>query len=178
MSSYKTPDMPSVEAFYQGGKQKPTAIILTPSFTTSAKGAALGVAMNWHTSGSPLKSGHYTVDEVQRFRTTPDKRVAGHWQDSQKNAIRIMVCAEPYSAGTFWHDDVHIPVLQKTAELVAELSLAYNINVAFFTEESFERWRQRPNRRRGGILVDTPEGWPWQRFYNDVMAQRALKTII
>lgn len=170
--------MPSVEAFYQDGKQKPTAIILTPSFTTSAKGAALGVAMNWHTKSSPHESGHYTVDEVQRFRTTPDNRVAGHWHCSQKGAIRIMICAEPYSASRFWHDDEHIPVLQKTAELVADLTLAHNINVAYFTEPTFERWKKRPSRRRGGILVDTPEGWPWQAFYNDVMAQRALKTII
>jgi hypothetical protein len=178
MSKYPPPVMPTVEAFYGSGKQKPTAIILSPSFTTSEKGAALGVAMTWHSPSSPRDSGHYTVDEVQRFRTLPDKMIAGHWQHTQKNAIRIMVCAEPYSASTFWHDNIHLPVLHKTAELVAELTLAYNINVSYFTDGSFERWKKRSTRYRGGILVDTPEGWPWQRFYNEVMAQRALKTLI
>src|SRR6478735_1801399 len=175
MSRYEDPQMPFIEAQHQGKKQKPTAIILSPSFTTSAKGAALGVAMNWHSKSSPHESGHYTVDEVERYRTTSDKRVAGHWHCSRKGAIRIMICAEPYSAGTFWHDDVHRPVLQKTAELVAELSLVHRIKVVYFTPSSFDRWAERPSRRRGGLLVDAPEGWPWQRFYNDVMAQRALK---
>lgn len=177
MKKYFTPDMPYVESRHQGGKQKPTAIILRASYTTSAEGAALGVAQMWHKAASPWKSGHYTVDERKRFRCTPDNVIAGTPECNDKGAIRIAICAEPFSAKVFWNDEVHLPVLFKTAELVAELTMAYKIQPRYLNDLGREVWERRPTRGHGGIIVDTPDGWPHETFLSEVHAQRALKTL-
>jgi hypothetical protein len=178
MSKYDMPSIPYVESRFQFGKQKPSAIILRGTFTTSDEGAALGLAQAWHKAPEPWASGHFTVDARKRFRCTPDRVIAGTPGCSDKGAVRIAICAEPFSGDIFWHEDTHLPVLFRAAELVAELTLAYKIPVRYLEVESLERWMKRPATRRGGIIVDTPEGWPYERFLSEVKAQRALKTII
>lgn len=177
MSKYKTPEMPYVQAKHQGGKQKPTVIILRPSFTDSFGGAALAVAQNWHRNPSFWEAGHYCVDEKTRFRCVPDKVIAGI-EDTEKGAIRIAICADPITGTQFWDLSEHIKVLNKAAELVAELTLAYNINVAYLDDTSKARWSKIKTRRRGGIFVEETSGWPFTSFINEVKAQRALKTHI
>lgn len=175
MSKYPTPSMPYVQARYQFGRQTPTAIILRASMTTSDEGAALGVAQMWHRAPSVWKSGHYTVDAAKRFRCVPDNVIAGDPGSCEKGGIRIAVCAEPFSRTTFWHEEIHLPVLYKTAELVAELTLAYKIKPSYLELEALEKWSKKPRRRRGGIIVDTTDNFPYQTFLDEVMAQRALK---
>lgn len=177
MTKYEAPQLPYVESRYQGGKQKPTAIILRGTMTTSDEGAALGLAQMWHRAPSPWKSGHYTVDARKMYRCTPDDVVAGNDDYSDPGAIRIAVCGEPCSNDRFWHEEMHMPVIFNTAKLVAELSLVYKIKVAYLDESSRARWEKRPSRRRGGIIVDTPSGWPFETFLSEVNVQRALKTV-
>lgn len=178
MSKYESPEMPFIEARYQGGKQNPTAIILRGTMTTSDVGAALGFAQMWHRSPDPWKSGHYTVDEGSRYRCVLDDVVAGDKTCNDKGAIRIAVCGEPFSRTEFWNEEAHRAVLFRTAKLVAELTLLHKIKVTYLTDSKLEKWRKHPWRSRGGIIIDTPEGWPWQAFMNEVLAQRALKTFI
>lgn len=175
--TYEIPSAPYVEALHQGGKQKPTAIILRPSFTNSKDGAALAVAQYWHRSSSFWDAGHYTVDSEKRFRCVRDNVIAGT-DETAKNAIRIAICADPISGSVFWDVDGHRLVLRRTAELVAELTLAYKINVDYLDEDSFARWERRRTRRRGGIYVIERNGWPAQAFLDEVRAQRTLKSHI
>lgn len=172
MSKYKTPQMPYVEAHYQFGKQRPKQIILRGTFTTSTKGAALGIAQAWHSSHEPWTSGHYTVDDETRFRCTNDRIIAGTKNSSDKGVLRIAMCAEPVSGFRFWDEVLHARVLKRTAKLVAELSLAYNIPIRYVDHEP-ARW---PMKR--GIVIDTPSGWPSETFLAEVNAQRVLKTHI
>jgi len=171
--------MPFVSAKLQGGKQKPTAIILRPSHTRSFDGAALAVAQRWHQAPSFWSAGHYTVDESKRYRCVNDDVVAGD-NESDKGAIRIAMCAEPAGNSVFWDEDYHRHVLRKTAELVAELSLAHKIEVDYLNEEyggdkTFAKWQKRRTRRRGGIYVVETSGFPFQAFINEVDAKRDLK---
>lgn len=175
--TYDAPQAPYVEALHQGGRQKPTAIILRPSFTNSEEGAALAVAQYWHKSGSFWDAGHYTVDSTKRFRCVRDNVIAGD-NGVDRGAIRIAMCADPVSHTIFWGEDAHRHVLRRTAELVAELTLAYRINVAYLDDRSKVRWERRRTRRRGGIYVFEPSGFPYQAFINEVNAQRVLKTHI
>lgn len=180
MTHYEPPTMPLVSAKLQGGKQKPTAIILRPSHTNSFEGAALAVAQSWHRSTAFWDSGHYTVDETRRYRCVPDRIIAGAGERVDKNAIRIAMCAEPASNTTFWDENHHRFVLRKTAELVAELTLAYKIPVDFLNEEYagedlFTKWESRRTRRRGGIYVAESSGFPFQAFIDEVDAKRDLK---
>ena len=167
--------MPFVKAKLQGGKQKPTAIIIRPTMTNSADGAALAVAQRWHQAGSFWTAGHYSVDDRKRYRCVPDNVVAGDGNDVDPNAIRIAICADPVSNSTFWNEDQHRLVLRKTAELVAELTLAYKIYIDFLDEEDLARWQKRRTRRRGGIYVTESSGFPFESFMNEVEAKRALK---
>lgn len=166
--------MPFVEAKLQGGKQKPSAIILRPSHTRSFDGAALAVAQRWHQAPSFWTAGHYTVDESKRFRCVPDNVVAGS-DDADKNALRIALCAEPVGGQQFWDEDFHRHVLRKAAELVAELTLVHKISVGYLDNSEFDRWRTRRTRRRGGIYVMEPSGFPYESFLEEVAAKRALK---
>ncbi len=167
--------MPSVEALHQGGKQKPTAIILRPSFTNSRDGAALAVAQYWHKAASFWDAGHYTVDSEKRFRCVRDNVIAGK-DESGRNSIRIALCADPASGTVFWNDSVHGQVLRRAAELVAELTLAHKIKVAYLDADDLAHWEKRRSRRRGGIHVVEDSGFPYKIFLDEVNAQRVLKT--
>lgn len=180
MTHYEPPTMPFVAAKLQGGKQKPTAIILRPSHTRSFDGAALAVAQRWHQAPSFWSAGHYTVDETKRYRCVPDDVVAGVGDDVDRNAIRIALCAEPVSNGVFWNEDFHRHVLRNAAELVAELSLAHKIPVDYLNEEhsgdkSYTKWEKRRTRRRGGIYVMETSGFPFKAFIDEVDTKRDLK---
>lgn len=172
MSKYETPIMPYVEAHCQFGKQKPKRIVLRGTFTTSAKGAALGIAQAWHSSHEPWISGHYTIDDETRYRCIDDHVIAGTKESHDKGFLRIAICAEPVSGYRFWNETLHARVLNRTAKLVAELSLAYNIPIRYVPGD-LNRW---PMKR--GIVIDTPSGWPAEAFLAEVNAQRVLKTHI
>lgn len=174
---YDPPDLPYVEALHQGGRQRPTAIILRPSFTNSEDGAALAVAQYWHRSSSFWDAGHYTVDNTKRFRCVRDNVIAGK-DVEDKGAIRIAICADPVTGTTFWDEYEHRFVLRQTAELVSELTLAYNIRPNVLSESDLVQWRKRRTLRRGGIHVVETRGFPFDSFMNEVNAQRALKTHI
>jgi len=179
VGSYETPIMPYVESKYQGGKQRPTIIIITPSYTTSKKGAALGIAQTWHSSSSRYDSGHYAVDNDTTFRCVSDLVIAGHKSAMDKGAIRITICADPLNRSIFWDTDKHGRVLRNAAKLVADLSLAYKIRVRYLSEEEKMHWAKRRSRRRGGIFIGEGMGnWPSEVFLREVEAQRALKTHI
>lgn len=175
-SKYDLPYMPYVEARFQFGKQKPTAILLRGSFTTSNKGAALGVAQMWHSAPDPWKAGHYTIDEELRFRCVEDHVVAGTQECADRGGIRIAVCAEPVGREIFWNEKLHGLVLNKAARLVAELTLAHKIPVRYLDEQALAKWHKHPWRKRGGIFIEDPTtGFPYESFLSEVQAQRALK---
>lgn len=170
--------LPYVEARYKGGKQNPTAIVLLPSFTTSERGSALGIANHWHSPSSPHHTGHYVVDEAEAYETTRPRTKAGHWHCSQKNLVRIVLCAEPINGEVFWNNKVHAQVLAQAAKVVASLMLEHDIRDRYLNDEEQRAWFKRPWRRRGGLIVDTPSGWPYESFINEVKAQKALQTPI
>lgn len=174
---YEPPLAPYVEAHHQGGKQKPTAIILRPSFTNSEEGAALAVAQYWHKSSSFWDAGHYVVDNNRRFCCVRDNVIAGK-DPSSKGELRVALCADPVSRQIFWDEDEHRHVLRNAAQLVAELTLAYKIKVRYLDQEDLEHWIKFRTRRRGGIYVDESRGFPYQAFIDEVNAQRVLKTHI
>jgi len=168
MSKYKVAKIPYIESHYQGGKQHPTAIILSPTFTTSKKGAALGIANAWNASSSVFQSGHYSIDEETIYRCANDRVIAGHKDVADKGAIRIAICADPLNGTIFWDLGKHGLVLSRTAEFVALLTAMHDIRRAYLSEEDIVRWRRRRSRRRGGIYVDVSSGWPHDLFLNEI----------
>lgn len=174
---YKTPKIPFVEAKHKGGRQKPTAIEIQASFTTSEKGAALGVAQAWHRDASTLPVSHYSVDEVEKYHCVLDNVQAGRKEQREKNVLRVTICAEPQGRQHFWDHDIHDLVLSNAANLVAQLCLAYHIPTKYLDEDATARWKRLRWRRRGGIIVDVPGDWPYRSFLLEVQSTQVAKAL-
>lgn len=172
MSKFQTPDVPFVESKTHGGKQKPKVISLFPTNTNSNVGAALAVAQNWHRNGHHSWVGHYVVDEQQRFRCVRDNVIARS-DGTIKGEIRIAVCAEPTSRTHFWSEDEHGDVLDRSAKLVAELSLAYRIPIKVLGDEKFSG-RTCKVLRPSGVYFYQMNNLPLERFLLEVETQRSL----
>ena len=164
MRNAKAPKMPYVQGQHQFGKQRPTLIRLTPTFTKSVEGSALGVVGHWHRSEHPSKAGHYVVDDASSYRSVNDRTIVGTKEFNQKGVLRIAICAEPVSRKQFWDLKEHQQVLDQVAELVAALSEVYKIRQRYLNEEQLRTWSSFQTRRRGGIVVDELSGWPDKEF--------------
>ena len=175
MSKYDLPTMPFVEAAAKFGRQRPTAIILRGTMTSSDEGSALGIANAWHKSQGPWNSGHYAVDSDRRYRCVKDTEIAGTEQSNDKGAIRVAICAEPIDRARFWSLTYHDQVLRNTAKLVAELTLTHSIRPVYLSNQEREKWEKLKTKRRGGIIIDSPSGWPHEEFLHMLHVQRALK---
>ena len=162
------PNVPFIEAHRKGGKQRPTAIVLRSSFTTSEKGAAMGIANNWHVKTSPALSTHYVVDEAETYQCVPDKIVSYYGAQDPKGALSITICSEPLEYEAFWDDAIHAKVLDRVADLVAQLALAYRIPVRYLDGGGTYHWNKWKRRARGGIIVRVDGAWPMNAFLADV----------
>lgn len=175
MAKFALPNVPFVEARHVGGPQKPTAIVLSLSSTTSDEGAALGIAMNLHKATAPFNSYHYIVDEAQTYRCVPDDVAA---YSSPHRAIDILICAQPRTEEwPLWKDTPETRVFHRTVNLVAELILAHKIKDRYLDAESETKWAQHKWRRHGGLIVRVIGTWPYEEFLSDVRAQLVVKTM-
>lgn len=172
MPKHVLPAIPFVEADRVGGSQKPTSIILKISSTTSDKGAALGVAQYQHQPRGPMLSFHYIVDNETTYNCVP-VNVASY--ANPHRAISVLICAQPHEDEAMWEDATATPVLHRTADLVADLMLAYKIRPRYLTGEAEEKWFKHRWRHRGGLLVKIPGAWPYESFLLDVRSQMIIK---
>ena len=161
MSRYPTPNVPFVEAALVGSKQRPTAIVIELSMTTSDEGAALGFATNLHRPNGVTRSFHYMLDEAKTYRGVWDNLAA---YNIPHRAIGVLMCAQPVENVELWEESSHFPVLERTAKLVAQLCLAYKIKPRYLMSADEARWKKRKNRRRGGIIVRVPGEWASSAF--------------
>jgi hypothetical protein len=174
MSKFQPPVMPFVEAHNKGRKQRPTAIVLRSSFTTSEKGAALGIANNLHKRNAPNESYHYIVDEATTYRGVWDNVTSYYGAEDPRGALSINMCSQPVMDASFWDDGEHVKVLDRTVDLVAQLVLAYKIPVRYLDVEDQLRWSKFKTRRRGGLIVRVAGEWPYDQFLSNVKTQIAF----
>jgi hypothetical protein len=168
MAKTAAPNVPFVEARHTGGKQRPTAIVISLSSTTSEKGAALGIANYQHRFDAPLKSYHYVVDEEQVFRCIPDNVAA---YGNPYRAINVQICAQPHEDTPLWEDGCASPVMHRAAKLVADLILLHKIKPRYIRGQAEERWFNHRWRRRGGLIIKVLGTWPYESFLDDVNAE-------
>lgn len=170
----QVPSVPYVEAQHKGSKQRPTAIVLSLSCTTSDKGAALGLANRFHKLNSPADSYHYFVDEASIFRGLFDNVAA---YSSPFRSIDVHLAAQPTQNPLMWLEGDRANVLELAAELVADLMWAYKIKLRYLEGEGQSRWLKRKWRRRGGLILEIPGGWPKDEFLIKVNAYLAGKSL-
>lgn len=152
--------IPFVEARHTLGKQKPTAIELRSSFTTSTSGAALGLAQYWHSSLSLKHPSHYVVDESAMYQCIPDNVIADSYEEDKKGRLLITVCSEPLSDVRQWNDESHYQVLVRTLALLQDLSNTHRIPLRYLDAFQIMHWSKRKRRRRGGVILNITGAWP------------------
>lgn len=172
MSKHPLPNVPYVEARHHGEKQRPTAIAIDLSMTTSEKGSALGIAKNLHSRTAPANSYHYIVDEFNIYQ--------GVWTDlaahkAPYRSVNILLCAQPTEKMNVWFTPSRNVLKRRCAGLVADLCLSYKIKPRYIFNEDLEKWTKHRWRRNGGIIVRVPGEWPTAAFLVDVKSQMLLK---
>lgn len=171
MSKHPSPKVPFVEAFHVGSKQRPTAIVLDLSETTSDKGAALAVASQLHTRNAPPTSYHYLVDEAETYQGVWDRYAA---YNSPYRTLNVLICGQPQEKAGIWELYPNRKVLNESAVLVAKLTLAYRIPVRYLQNESLMDWEKHKFRRRGGIILRVRGEWPYETFLKQVNHDRDI----
>lgn len=158
-------NIPWVEAAHRDGRQRPTAILLRTSWTTSDRGAANGIAQAWHKPSNKIDSCHYVVDDYQTIRCVPDKIHAYHTKPTEgtsinfKGAISINVCHNPPTAP-------RPEVIARVALLTARLCKLHRIPVSIVEDEV--HWLRHKWKSRGGIILKTVGEFPTNHFLNCV----------
>lgn len=166
MTRYSKPNVPFIEASKKGGKNRPTLIVLSSSFTTSDSGAALGIAKYWYTNHAQ-ESHHYIVDEAAVYRCVDDSRLAVFSKNSTQNALSVHLCDDPSGTIERWDDAAHTKLLSNAADLVAGLCLFHGIRPRYLSDLELKKWRKWRLKRRGGIVVQgfMAQGyWPEDYF--------------
>lgn len=170
---YKPQEVPFVEARHMGSKQRPSAITLVLSGSTSDKGAALATATALHRPNAPTQSFHYFVDEDSVYQGMPVDRAP---YNSPYRSIAILVCAEPQAQESDWDHGQLYSVERRTAELVAQLTLKHRIRTRHLEGDDLIKWSRRRWKRNGGILVRGVGAWPIETFLLDVRANQTIQT--
>lgn len=173
MARHVVPNYPFVQAKHVGDTQRPTAIVLSLSNTTSDRGSALAIANYHHGPVAPRKSYHYIVDEGKTYRCVP-VNVAAY--GNPYRAINVHICAQPHESVPMWEDGSATTVMYRAADLIADLMLAYRIPARNLTGAAEEKWRKHRWRRRGGLIVHVEGAWPYTSFLGDVKARMTIKT--
>ena len=168
MRKYPEPVAPFVEARNIGPSQRPTAIVLKLSMTTSDEGAALGIANYHHSPVAPPESHHYIVDEAKVYRCVPSDRQA---YSSPTGALSVLICAQPHERVPLWEDATASLVMTRAAFLVGDLVLAHKIRLKYLDGDEEAKWRKHKWRRRGGLIVKAAGTWPYQAFLDDVTSR-------
>jgi hypothetical protein len=160
---------PFVEALHVGPPQRPTTILVKPSYTTGERGAANAIAQAWHQPYNKVDSCHYVVDEFQTLNCVPDKMASHPYGvGAFKNALTINMCYNPPEEPTQL-------VMFNTAKLVAQLCKKYRIRVKFLTDDEIDQWGKRKWKSRGGI--DTLDCWPLNIYEFEVLIRAAFKNL-
>jgi hypothetical protein len=173
MAKHAVPDVPFIEARNVGTAQKPTAIVLRMSSTTSEQGAALAIATYHHSPISPMVSHHFIVDAVSTYRCVPDSIAA--YQNPYRS-LSVLICAQPHEYNPFYENDDVSRVLDRSTALVADLLLSYKIPVRYLDTELEGKWIAHKWRRRGGIIVKARGIWPYETFLSLVKLKIYEKT--
>lgn len=207
-TKFQPPAPPMIEAGHFGGASVPGLITMHSTVSPTRNGAARATAHFFATEATPT-SAHYCVDDGEVIQCVPDHRVAFHCGYND-DSIGIEMCDMPNAASMShwlvpkrfrtgkrplfhgrrinplrWMEPAHRAMLRRTAQLVAELCLAYDIPPRFLTDAQLRAWDRagRP-ASMGGIVTHAqmsrvfkrsthwdPGRWPSQTFLRIVLRQ-------
>ena len=178
MATYAPPSPPFIPARYKGGSQTPKAIVIHGTVSSDNPGTARNIANWWASKSSPVTSAHYTVDPREVIQSVGDHTVAYHC-GSNSNCIGVELCDEQAGPASRWSDADSTAILKRAARLVAELCLAYNIEVKRPSVAELKSkgkhgiYGHNDSRLAFGNTSHTdPKDFPWDKFLRMVRIER------
>lgn len=178
-TKYAPPSPPFIPARYKGGSQTPKSIVIHGTVSSDNPGTARNIANWWAGKTSPVTSAHYTVDPKEVIQSVGDHTVAYHC-GSNSNCIGVELCDEQTGPASRWSDADSTAILKRAARLVAELCLAYNIEVKRPSVADLKRkgkhgiYGHNDSRLAFGNTSHTdPRDFPWTKFINMVKTEVA-----
>lgn len=186
-NTYPAPSPDFIQAAHFGGRQVPTLITMHSAVCPCKAGEARAVAAMF-AQGDRVASAHYSVDPHEVIQSVRDHRVAYHCGYNQ-DSLAVEMCELPALTMARWASlrFLHSPrrrMLDRAAELVAELCLAYGIRPVLLNVKATLAWDAagRP-AHLGGINTHNvmtrafhrsthwdPGAWPRLRFQRKVRA--------
>jgi len=167
MAKHPVPNVPFVEAKRKGNKHKPTAIVLRASFTPSTQGAALEIARYWHRDAQ-TDACHYVVDSGSTYRCIPDGVSSLMGAALQNGTIWVNLCCEPNEDKELFFKSTGPNLLDRAADLVAELCLSHKIRPVKLSRNEQGKWYMWKRRSRGGVIINIEGAFPSKEFMDTV----------
>lgn len=167
-------------ARFVGGRQELNPlrrIVIHCTVSPCERGGARNVARYFRDSVTRPSSAHYIVDPGEVVQVVGDHTVAFH-APPNTDTIGVELCDMQGGPIARWEDANHRAMLQRAAELVAELCLAYDV-----PRRRLGHLRLRAGQRgiTGHVDVsrawgqtnhsDPGDGFPWATFMNLVRAE-------
>ena len=164
-------------ARHRGGRQTPKAIVLHGTVSSDNAGTARNIALWWKGPTSPMSSAHYVVDPREVIQCVGDHTVAYHC-GFNTGSIGVEFCDEQQGPANRWNDADSNAILKRAARLVAELALAYDIEVVRPSHAALRKrgphgiYSHNDSRIAFGRTTHTdPRDFPWAKFLRMVKAE-------
>jgi len=176
-TKFPPPSPPFIRARNQGGRQTPKAIVLHGTVSSDNAGTARNIALWWNGPTSPMSSAHYVVDPKEVIQCVGDHSIAYHC-GYNTNSIGVEFCDEQQGPARRWDDADSNAILARAARLVAELALAYGIEVRRPSTADLRRkgphgiYGHNDSRLAFGNTTHTdPRDFPWEKFLRMVRVE-------
>lgn len=188
MTSYKPPAPPYVgpAAHTSSGSNKPIKrVVIHSTVSPCERGGARKIAAYFR-SPSAGGSAHYVVDPGEVVQVVYDGVVAWH-APPNPNSIGIEMCDMPVAdSAARWNDADHRAMLDRVAQLTAQLCLAYDVPPYFRGRVALRLGRRgvtthnEVSKAWGQSTHWDPGAWPRRKFMRTVRryvraAKRARK---
>lgn len=185
MSDFPAPEPPYLgpAAHTSGSGNKPiNRIVIHSTVSPCTPGGARRIA-EYFRSANAGGSAHYVVDPAEVVQVVYDDTIAWHAPPNQ-HSLGIEMCDMPTTENGFrWDDWAHVAMLEKVAELTAQLCLAYDVPPWFVGRILLKLGRKgvtthnEVSQAFGESSHWDPGTWPRRKFMKRVRQHyRRLKT--
>ena len=179
MTNFQPPSPEFIQARHHGGAQRPKAIVMHATVSSDNPGTARAIAQWWKSPSSPMSSAHYVQDPRKLIQCVGDHTVAYHC-GYNTGSIGWEMCDEQVGPATRWGDLDSRRILKRSAEGVAKLCLAYDIEPKRPTIKELRRkgphgiYGHNDSRLAFGHTTHSdPRDFPWPRFMRMVRQEVA-----
>lgn len=162
----------------------PRVIVIHTTEGHERTGSARNTAA-WFRNPLALVSAHFAVDAAEIVQCVETQNVAWHASKANYFSIGVELCATAKQTAAQWLDEYSVAELKRAAQLIADLTLTYNIDVRKLTDEELRAnyndvhvsgicGHNDVSRVFGGTHYDPGPSFPWLDFMLAIQGYREL----